>query len=119
MYFCKIKTNKEMEEKLIEEFTKVLRARGGEVKLEVILRLQEMPKTGNRPFDEEGKIVGLAAIADTIGCSKSTAYKLVKSGELPHYEVGKKIMCYQDELMEHFKKMRKQPCYVKKGAFQC
>ena len=113
------KKNKEMEEKLIEEFTKVLQARGGEVKLEVILRLQEMPKSENRPFDEEGKIVGLAAIADTIGCSKSTAYKLVQSGELPHYDVGKKVICYQDELKEHFMRMRKKPCYVKKGAFQC
>jgi excisionase family DNA binding protein len=75
----------------------------GEVKFEVTLKLvRTVPQESRpaRPYDTHGRLDGLRSMAKHIGVGTSTVVKMIDSGKLHVYNIGRKLYAYEDEIME-------------------
>jgi excisionase family DNA binding protein len=75
----------------------------GEVKFEVTLKLvRTVPQESRpaRPYDTQGRIDGLRAMAKHIGVGTSTVTRMIEDGKLKVYNIGRKLYAYEDEIRE-------------------
>ena len=51
-----------------------------------------------RPLSRRGRIDGIKALAQFLGCAPSTAQRYKNEGAVPYYERGCRVYFYQDEV---------------------
>lgn len=58
---------------------------------------------------EETKLIyGLDKLAEFLGCSMTTAFRMKKSGRIPYYQHGHVIMFKSEEVLQAISKKRKR-----------
>jgi excisionase family DNA binding protein len=57
------------------------------------------------PTLETGPLLDRQAVADLLGVSKHTVWRLVRSGELPAFRVGRQIRVAQVDLENYLKQL--------------
>lgn len=61
-----------------------------------------------RPLSRKGRIDGIKALAQFLGCAPSTAQRYKNEGAVPYYERGCRVYFYQDEVGDALRQENKR-----------